>query len=215
MLSLPDVTLIATTSIDIEDTIKAMQICMSKVNFGAAVFVSHEKPVNLPDNIQYAYFPKIENIMDFNHLMWENLHEFFDTSHCLTVQNHAYILDENQWDDEWLDYDWIGSPWKTVENSYLTDSGRRIRVGNGGWSLRSHNICEIPYKNNLVLQQRQGYFNEDGNYCVYYADFFESLGINFAPINIASIFGYETPMIENNFGNNKYFGFHRNKPIGT
>lgn len=211
MLNLPDVTLIATTSIDVEETIEAMKICMLKANFGKAIFVSHQLPDNLPQNIEFHYHKKIENIMDFNHLMWEDLWKYFDSSHCLTVQNHAYILDKIQWQDEWLDYSYIGAPWPIKDNAYLTDGGERVRVGNGGFSLRSKQYCYLPTKLGLPLTERHGYYNEDGNGVVYYRQEFIDQGIIYAPVEVAAKFSYETPVEENQCGELPTFGFHRNK----
>jgi hypothetical protein len=209
---LNDVTLIAydTRPDKIEGTILGMQKCLSRLDFASAKLLTDIEPKNLPDNIIWEYAPHINNINDFNLYVFSELGMHVETSHALYVQDHAYILDETLWSDRWLQYDYAGAVWPIVENSYLTDDGKRIRVGNGGFSLRSRKLMFAPRVLGLKLEQRQGFFNEDGNLCVYHVDKLLKYGIKYMPVEEAATFSYENPVLENNYGNMKTFGFHRN-----
>ena len=116
------------------------------------------------------------------------------------------------WNNDWLQYDYIGAPFPISENAYWANNGERVRVGNGGFSLRSRKLLEMPLKNNWKLRQEQGFFNEDGNVCCYWRKEFLEEGIKYAPLELAVKFSFETPVQENDFGKTRTFGFHRNLP---
>jgi hypothetical protein len=145
--------------------------------------------------------------------MFKELYKYIDTKFALTIQDHAYVLHPKVWTDEFLEYDYIGAPWVYSNNAYITDEGKHVRVGNGGFSLRSKVIMKMPYILGLGLEERQGFYNEDGNICVYHRKTFLEHGVRYAPIEVASRFSYENLMSEN-FGV-KPFGYHRNRPIKT
>lgn len=210
---LPSVTMIAVDCTNrINATIDAMKICAENIDFGDVVLLRHEKPDNLPEFITYKQIEEIKNIDEYNKFMFLELYKYFDTKHCLTVQDHAYIINPEVWEDNWLQYDYIGCAWAIVPNAYVANNGERVRVGNGGFSLRSRRICEIPPEEGWGLREEQGFKNEDGQINCYYRKEFLEKGINYAPLEVAIKFGYEKPMQENNYGHMKTFGFHRNLP---
>jgi len=211
---LKDVTLLAYTSHEVEGTVASLQECQKDIKFAEVKLLSHEKPNNLPSNITYEYAPEINDINDFNHYMFLELGKHVSTSHMLYVQAHAWILHPELWNDDWLQYDYCGSPWRIVENAYIANNGKRARVGNGGFSLRSKKLLDLPKNMNWELRQEQSWYNEDGNVCCYWRKEMLENGIKYAPIEVASIFSYENPMKENNYGNIKTFGFHRRIPNG-
>jgi len=208
MKTLDDVTLLAVSSIYINETINALLKCNSTLNFKEVKLITHECPNNLPAPIKYEKCPKIENIEVFNSYVYSELYKHVDTSHCLMVQFHAYIVRPELWDDNWLQYDYIGAPWPIKDDAYITSSGERVRVGNGGFSLRSKKLLEIPTKYGIPLTHDRGFWNEDGNICVYHRDKFKELGIKYAPVDVASIFSYENDVPENK--DIMPFGFHKN-----
>ena len=210
-IKIPEVTLVAVDCTDrVLGTINALNICARNIDFGRVKILSHEKPLDLPDFIEYNEIPKISNIDEYNQFMFMDLGDYISTSHCLTVQDHAYILHPELWKGDWLQYDWIGSPWKIIPNAYLTDDGERVRNGNGGFSLRSKKLMDAPHILGLKLEERQGYFNEDGNLAVYHRAKLLEYGIRYAPVEIASEFAYENTVPENE--GLLTFGYHRNLP---
>jgi hypothetical protein len=210
MKALPNVTLLAISSIKLQDTILALKTCMEDFKFGAVKLVSDIDPIYdyAPSGqLQHEFCPKIYDIMDFNHYVFSELGKHVQTSHMLMVQYHAWILRPELWDDTWLEYDYIGAPWPVKENSYIANTGERVRVGNGGFSLRSKRLLDLPKKLGLPLKQEQGYYNEDGNCCCYYRKEFLDVGIKYAPIEVAARFSYENDVPENE--GIESFGFHR------
>lgn len=214
-LYLPDVTLVAPTGNNIEKTIESIQISCDKVDFGAVKLITHNKLDNHPDFIKFeeSEYP-MNTYTKYNEYVFLNLGKHVNTSHCLLVQYDSWILNADVWDNDWLQYDYCGAPWPKVENSYMANNGDRVNVGNGGFSLRSKKLCDLPFKMNWNLKQEQSFFNEDGNICCYWRREMLENGIKYAPVEVAAKFSYENPIIENNFGKMKTFGFHKNLPKG-
>ena len=210
-IKIPDVTLTAVDCTNrINGTINALVEGSQNIDFGAVLLISHEKPNNLPDFIQFKKCKKINNIDDFNYFMFLELGSYIQTSYCLYIQDHAKILDYTLWNDEWLQYSYIGAPWAIVPNAYMANDGTRSRVGNGGFSLRKSDVMNIPKENHWYLREEQGWKNEDGQINCYWKKEFLDLGVKYAPIEVAVHFSFETPMLENY--NVKSFGYHRNLP---
>lgn len=206
-IQLPTVTLMTTTSVRLPEHIEAIKKCCENIKFGKVILVSHELPKDLPDYVEYKYYPEIRDIMDFNILMFRNVGKFVETSHALFCQDHAFVTNPELWDNDWLQYDYIGAPWPIRENSYIDDNGERVRVGNGGFSLRSSKLMQLPLKLNIPLVHEQGFYNEDGNICCYHKSKFLAHGIKYAPVEVAAKFSYENPVPENQ--GIPSFGFHR------
>ena len=207
-IDLPEVTLIAVSSIRIHETILALQRSYRDINFAEVKLITHEKPINLPSDIKYEQCNPINNILDYNNLVFSGLYPYVKTSHCLLIQYDGWVIHPQMWNKYWLQFDFIGAPWVWKEKDYLSVDGKEhIRVGNGGVSIRSHKLLSLPKQYNIPLVCDRGYWNEDGNICVYHRDRFLQLGIKFAPVEIAARFSHELDCPEN-YGI-KTFAFHK------
>lgn len=98
-----------------------------------------------------------------------NLHRYFDTEYVLVIQNDGFPLREGL--GEFLgDCDFIGAPFvrKTLGNRLL-GLWPRFAVGNGGFSLRTKEICEqASYywkKRYHRLAHDSRFAREDAYYC--------------------------------------------------
>jgi len=206
---LKDVTLFAYSSNEVVETLNALRKCQD-IQFAETKILSHKIPENLPDDFVYEYAPEIKDINDFNYYMFMELGKHINTSHALYVQAHAWIAYADLWDDDWLEYDYIGAGWPLVKNSYIANDGTIARVGNGGFSLRSKKLMDLPKKMGWELREEQGWRNEDGNICCYWRKEMLENGIKYAPLEVAVTFAYENTIPEN-VGITP-FGFHRNFP---
>ena len=72
-IDLPEVTLIAVSSIRIHETILALQRSYRDINFAEVKLITHEKPINLPSDIKYEQCNPINNILDYNNLVFSGL----------------------------------------------------------------------------------------------------------------------------------------------
>ena len=72
-LSLPNVTLAAMTSVNVYETIRALEYSMRGISFGDVVLITHRKPLSLPKGIRYSHTSKLDNIDKFNYKMMYEL----------------------------------------------------------------------------------------------------------------------------------------------
>jgi hypothetical protein len=179
---------------------------MLGIEYGYSKLVTHEKPDNLPDDIVYEHCPKINSIDEYSKYVIYDLKKHITTDYCLLIQHDGFVLHPEIWDNDFLNWDYIGAPWAISDVSYVTKKGEHIRVGNGGFSLRSKKLLDIPVKHNMPFLEEQGFYNEDGNICVYNREFFLGFGIKYAPIDVAAKFSREIFLPE--YKDIKTFGFH-------
>lgn len=208
MKSLPDVTLLAISSNRIEGNVQALEHCMGMMNFGAVKFLSHEKPDNLPEGIQFEEIPEIKCIRDFDYYAFKCLGKHVNTSHMLMVQDHGFLLHPEVWKDRWLDFSFCGALWPPRPEFISASTGTMVRIGNGGFSLRSKELLDLPEKLDLPLVEDRGYTNDDGLVNSYFRKTFLEHGIVYPEATDIPEFSYENDVSEN-MNITKFFGFHR------
>lgn len=199
MKSLPNVTLIAYDNTDApERTVKSLRHCASLIQFAAVVLVCRVSPPNLNGEMIITTDQKgYAAAMNFE---VNEIHKCVHSDHAIFVSHDGYIINPDAWRDEWLDYDFIGSPWPV---QICPDNPNR-RVGNTGFCLKSrafmHYTAELGHQ---FDSQTPG----DVFCCRTIADQLESLGIKFAPLEVALDFGWESYI--DGYGNRSdAFGFH-------
>lgn len=218
MLKLKDVTIAALACTHLYETVQAMKYSMKNIGFADAVFISHKKPFYLPKNIRYQYTSKNKSMDEFSYKIMYELHKYISTGYVLLIHYDGFVINPDMWKDEFLEYDYIGSPWP--ENKKFTDiKGNLCRVGNGV-SLRSKKLLELPSKIGLPFEPGyKGSYNEDLLICAKYKHIFEQNGLRFASLEIAKHFGREASVPETKgirtFLFHDYFGGNfKNKRFG-
>lgn len=198
-LKLPSVTLVAMTSVNIYETVQAMKYSMRGIDFGDAVLVTDKKPFYLPKNIRYSHTDKLDSIDKFNYKMVYELKDHIKTDFCLVVHADGFVIHPENWRDEFLTYDYIGSPWPLPKNDYAyrDRKGEICRVGNSV-SIRSKRLLEYPSLRGLKWEKvYDGFYNEDIFLCCYHKNAMEEEGLKWAPLEVAVRFGREHPLPEN------------------
>ncbi|MCL2792960.1 MAG: hypothetical protein FWD87_07695 [Spirochaetaceae bacterium] len=194
MMELPNVTLAALSSVKIWETIQAIKYSAKKIKFGDCVFISHKKPFWLPQYIRFEQTTELKNIDAFNYKMLFELYKYIKTDFVLLVHYDGFVVNPDMWRSEFLDYDYIGSPW--ADNFQKDIYGNTIRVGNGV-SIRSKKLLELPAKFNMQFNFGEGFANhEDTFICCRYRHFFLQHGIKYAPLEVAKYFGHEAMIPE-------------------
>ena len=207
-ISLPDVTLLAATSVDIDQTQISLKISSQNIKFGSIKLLSHLLPNKKYPDVEYTSIPRMD-IAGYSRFIIKDLKKYFNTPHCLIVQSDSFIVDSNLWQDEFLKYDYIGAPWsdKVNVNPNLVLNMRKNPVGNGGFSLRSKKLVNVTSKINFDTLEFPIKF-EDVIICHYLYQEMLDQGIRFAPAKLAAQFSIEN---ENHlYGQdvNTVFGFH-------
>jgi hypothetical protein len=213
-LKLARVTVVGVSGIDPTGAIGAIALSKRGIDFHEAVLVAHQAPADLDTSITFkkcrddelvSQDPK--NTNDYSKFMLYNLHTYIASDFALVVHKGAHVLRPRRWTDEFLDYDYIGAPWP--KDLHYTPEGDNVRVGNGGFSLRSSKLLNAFNELNLPFTDGgTGFFHEDGVICSYHRKALEDYGIKFAPVELAARFSLECDCEESDY---HPFGFHDNR----
>ncbi len=199
-LKLPTVTLIAMTGVLIPETLKAMEYSMRGIEFGDAVLVTDKPPGKLPEGIRADYCESLDGIDRFNYESVYHLGHYVETEFCLLVHYDGFVVHPECFREEFLEYDYIGSPWplppRGDDTTYRDRQGNLCRVGNSV-SFRSKRLLDFPEQAKIPWTPEKGWYNEDGFICCRNRHLFEAAGMRFAPFELALHFGREKPLPEN------------------
>lgn len=183
-IKLPEVTLCAFGSTNIEGMRKALEYSCDGVEWGDVKLIEH--PCN--------------GIDEWNKNIVFELGSYIDTPYALLIHPDGFVVHPEAWNPKWLEYDYIGSPWPLPSPSdtvsYRDIEGTLRRVGNSV-SLRSKKLLDLPKKLNMEWKPFHGFTNEDGYICVNMRHIFEEHGCKFAPFHEALKFGREVPLPQN------------------
>lgn len=199
-LNLQNVTLISvdgrSDSNILDLLIKAAKYALKNITFNSVKIISGSTNFRDIDGIDF-YHKKIESISDYNNFILKKLVNYVNTEYCILYQSDGFIINSNNWNKDFLNYDYIGAVWNDA------DWNEGNRVGNGGFSLRSKQLLkEISTLDNLDYN-----IAEDLQICVHHKKYLESKGIKFCPPQTASLFSVEHST-EFNSDVEKSFGFH-------
>ena len=189
---LPDITLIAVTSVNIDQTLVALSISSENIEFSSIKLLSPTPPNHKISNIEYVTIPKID-YLGYSRFMIKDLYKYFTTKFCLIIQADGFVIDPNFWKNEFLNYDYIGAPWWYEENN----------VGNAGFSLISKKMLDFIQKDDVI----DLYPSDDDAICRINRKYLEENGIKFAPEELAADFSFEANEIRGEEWDGQ-FGFH-------
>lgn len=191
MKRIPEITLIAIDTIKYGQTINSLINSLEQIEPFETIWYT-DIFINQPFRIQEIKHLYSKN--EYSHFCIKELGTYeFKTSHILITQWDGYVLDGNSWEDEFLEYDYIGAPWLYID-------GRNC--GNGGFSLRSVKLHNILAEDPFI----KGYNPEDDAICRLYRPYLEDkYNIKFAPEEVAHRFAFELHEPKQ-----PTFGFHGN-----
>ncbi|MFM5897436.1 MAG: DUF5672 family protein, partial [Dolichospermum sp.] len=218
-INLQNTTLVTISSVEIELTLLSLVISNLNANFNRVLFFTSEEI----DQSYLELFPQLEiikihpikNLVEYSRFIIKELNSFIETEFCLVTQGDGFIINPQFWSEEFLNYDYIGAPWR--KQSHLVNSqGQTVnildlnknRVGNGGFSLRSKRLLELCSELDFDNIQTSS-LSEDLIICYYFYDWFKAQSIKFAPLEVAIKFSFEQPIEEfEKFSWENTFGFH-------
>lgn len=207
MLNLGNITLACVTSVNVDRAIRALNYSMKGINFGDVILLT-DKDVS-PEGIKVIKTFNLDYIAYSKFIVYD-LHKYIETDYVLIIQEDGFVTNPEKWEDTFLECDYIGAPFpipQVNDNvSYRDAFGNLQRVGNGGFSLRSKKLLELPTKLDLEWKSYFGYWNEDGFLTMHNRHILEENGCVFAPIKSASKFSIEHKVPESFDG--ETFGFH-------
>jgi hypothetical protein len=175
-MKLSNVTICAIDSVQPNLAKKAIERSKRHIKFGGELFIDH-----MSINSRQAY----------SKFILQELHKYIHTDFVLIVQWDGWVINASAWRPEFLDYDYIGAVWPWHPEG--------LRVGNGGFSLRSKGLLELTSEPKFMYKD----LNEDDLICHLNRDYLVSNGIKFAPEELARYFSFEREL-----SNLQTFGFH-------
>jgi len=177
-LSLPDVTLCAATSVNVQATLRALEASLAQADFAACLLFT-DSPVQ-PDHpgIRIVPIQRLASAKAYSSFLLEQLADRVETSHCLLVQWDGHVLDARHWDPAFLEHDYIGASWPQFSDGH--------DVGNGGFSLRSRRLLQA-----CQAQRFQQVHPEDVLIGRTHRPWLEAQGLRFAPRSLADRFSAE------------------------
>lgn len=134
----------------------------------SCILVSPNQPEHLPEYIMHLVC-KPFSYLEYNLFILYALDQLVETDFALIVQNDGFVVDGNNWRNEFFDYDYIGAPvygvYEVLENgivknhqgaeceAYLRNMPPNfIDVQNGGFSLRSKKLLGMSRKLGIKWQ---------------------------------------------------------------
>lgn len=192
-LNLPTVTLVIVDCVNYDRAKLSFDHNNACANFYDSKLLSHFEPKNLGD----VQIPKLSNILEYSTFMVKELGKFVDSEFVMVAQWDGFIWNPNLWEDEFLNYDYIGAPW-TPDTPMLGDhiNPEHFRVGNGGFSIRSKRLQDFLSTDRNILLHK----NEDIAICQLNRAYLEKCGFTFAPYDVAERFSLENGPLIKRFG---------------
>jgi hypothetical protein len=171
-----NITLIGIDCVDLKRLQLAADISTKEITFGAVKLLTSIKS----DDPRVIQIPPIKSKKAYSEFIIKKLDKYIDTEFALIFQYDGFILNPDAWTDEFLKYDYIGAPWY-----HLGD----LRVGNGGFSLRSkkliHWFANNWHRVKARIDPEDVFISRFARPCL------EKEGMVFAPESIATIFSIE------------------------
>ena len=189
MLDLPGVTLCCVDTANHELALRALRCSTSGIRFARTLFLT-DRVYDAP-GVDVDVIAPLASREAYSAFVLKNLVEHVDTAHVLLIQWDGYVVNPDAWRGEFLACDYIGAKW-----FWHTDG---MRVGNGGFSLRSRRLLRA------LQDPRIGLIGpEDETICRSFRDLLErEHGIAFAPEALADAFAFEAA-----YPIGRPFGFH-------
>lgn len=126
-LRLPNVTLILCDCLNTDRSIKVLEHCKSRVDFGAVKFLT-----SLPCDYEHRVeIMPLNSLIAYSIFMLTKVYQYVETEKMLLVQRDGWILNPQSWDNSWNELDYIGGLFMQYN-----------KVGSGGFSYRSKALME-------------------------------------------------------------------------
>ena len=212
---LRQIDLICIDTLQPQEAFKSLLICNYFFDFDKLIMLSNSiLPKINKYGIKHYYIDEITR-KDYSDYCF-HISDYSNNDYTLVIQHDGFICNPKLWDDEYLEYDYIGAPFNNFAMSFCQEFMEKPctnRIGNGGFSLRTKKLNNFMKTISTFPRIRE---EEDIVLCIQYYDLACKKGLKFAPENLARKFSYESDMvadrwvITHEFDPTKNFGFHQN-----
>ncbi|QNE05889.1 DUF5672 family protein [Croceicoccus marinus] len=181
-LDLKRVTLCAASSVNLAATVRALELCMAQIDFAEALLftdsASIERLPPIDSAIRIVEIAPLLSSAAYSNFILQGLPGHVTSDFCLVVQWDGHVIDAGHWQDEFLDYDYIGASWPQFDDGH--------DVGNGGFSLRSRCLMALCRSSEFTAHHPEDIAIGRTNRA-----FLEARGMRFAPRDLADRFAAE------------------------
>lgn len=147
--------------------------------------------VHAPADVDIVGIRRLASRDDYSRFVLKSLLPHIGTPHVLLIQWDGYVVNPSAFDTAFLDCDYLGAKWFWYDDS--------MRVGNGGFSLRSRKLLEALQDPRVILGDA-----EDTTICRTFRPQLEAdYGIRFGSEALADRFAFEAA-----YPSGMPFGFH-------
>lgn len=204
--SLDAVTIVSVTGVHIDDAHAALQRSLTELPFRRALLIASTAPSYPDPRIEWIGIPPM-SLNEYSRFILQDLHRHIETTHALIIQADGFVLNPERWNPAWLEFDYIGAPWREQlrVGPYIIPLPNR--VGNGGFSLRSRRLLQMVAPIDLSTL-RYPTRAEDMIICHLLHDYLVERGMRFADMETAASFSIENPKATFGQTLDTVFGFH-------
>src|SRR5258708_10081441 len=150
MLDLADVTLCCVDPANLGLVLRAIERSTAGVRFARVLFLT-DRADDL-SGVDVRPIAPLGSRQEYSAFILKQLVHHVDTTHVLLIQWDGYVVNPGAWRDEFLACDYIGAQWFWHHDA--------MRVGNGGFSLRSRKLLTALQDPRITLDG-----NEDETIC--------------------------------------------------
>ncbi len=177
---LNEVTLICIDCYNYSNAILALKKSMEQCSFAAVKFLTDIEVKE--EGVEGVKIDRINSKEEYSEFCIKELYKYFDTDFVIICQHDGYIINGEAWTGEFLEYDYIGSPWDYKDGK---------NVGNGAASLRSKKLQTILGTDDFIFASDP----EDQAISRLYRDYLiKKYNIKYAPEELADKWGFEMKM---------------------
>jgi hypothetical protein len=189
MLELPTVTLCCIDTVNPPLALRALRLSGAEIRFASTLLLA-DRPLDAA-GVEVRVIEPFASRVEYSEFVLKSLVRHIDTPFVLLIQWDGYVINPAAWRGEFLACDYIGAKWFWHQDA--------MRVGNGGFSLRSRKLLAALQDPRIALDG-----NEDETIGRKYRPLLErEQGIVFASEALADAFAFEAA-----YPVGKPFGFH-------
>ncbi len=149
MLQLPGVTLVCIDTANHALALRALGRSCAGTTFARVLLLTDAVPSGLavPNGVTVATIDPITSRDAYSRFVLKDLLPFVHTGHVLLAQWDGYVVNPDAWDAAFLECDYLGAKWFW--------HGDGMRVGNGGFSLRSRRLLQALQDPRIALVEAE------------------------------------------------------------
>jgi Flp pilus assembly protein TadD len=146
---LAGVTLACVDTVNHALALRALALSQRGLRFARTVLLTDAVPadVETPAGIDVESIAPLASRDDYSRFVLKSLVRHVDTDHVLLIQWDGYVVNPAAFDPAFLECDYVGAKW------YWFDDG--MRVGNGGFSLRSRKLLKALEDSRIELAEAE------------------------------------------------------------